>query len=300
MRTQNCLRLHFTGAGAQARPRGRWLAIGAVVAACWGGGGGAVSAWGSAILNLGAGVMNPPAPVVSVRSQAAIPDVAKVVDVSAFGGTLGAVFAAQGFTPAHNWIYSLANQDVPSGLVNPVVFSGTGTAATQINLTTYNPILNSVKSAFGETIRFTMTNPAPDPVLEGATITRHWLQFVNTAAPVNGYGFALPGLGGFWQLDNGQLSWANSGTGPFYDSNAAPGAYSTPYSFYDQPAYYAGVGTYLHFTVLPTWDVNYGGKDYLIIGDTGLTWGFTVVPEPAAWGLGGVGFVGLLVRRVRR
>jgi hypothetical protein len=142
-------------------------------------------------------------------------------------------------------------------------------------------------------------NPPADPVLAGATTMRHWLQFVNTNAQVNGFGFAIPGQPGFWQVDNGQVvgmaggadRGAVNGPGPYYDSNAPGGGYSLPYTFHDSPEFYSGIGTYLHFTLIPAWDVSVGGNNHIIVGDTGITWGFRIVPEPSTVTLMVIGIV---------
>ena len=254
-------------------------------------------------LTLAPGISNPAPAAFAANKQIALADTVQLVSAASFSSTLTAVNNAQGFTPAHNWIYSTSPTDLPAGLSNPVPLVSPAGLDSVYNLTSYNLSLGSIGSLFGETIRFSLLNAPADPVVNdpSATITRHWIQVVNTRSQVNGYGFALPGLGGFWQLDNGQLSWSSPSTGPFYDSNAAAGAYSTPYDFFDFPKYYQGVGNYLHFTVFPAWEVDTGGKSYQILGDTGLTWGFSVIALPEPSGVLWLGLAGcLMVRSPRR
>ncbi len=140
-------------------------------------------------------------------------------------------------------------------------------------------------------MKFTLVNPPADPVLAGAKITEHWLQLLNEDQPYNHFGFAIARRQGFWELDNGDKA---PGDGPFYDSN---GGNIVPPTFLDTPGPIegiggvSGIGAYLHFTTIPSWDVLVGATNYAIVGDTGITWGFTVVPEPSTIILVGVGIV---------
>ena len=44
-----------------------------------------------------------------------------------------------------------------------------------------------------------------------------------------------------------------------------------------------GAGTYLHFTTIPAWEISNGGTvDWLVVANTGLSWGFAIVPEPSS------------------
>lgn len=267
-----------------------------------------LSLWSSAvqgaIITLGAGVKNPPDPLTSIVPETTIADKAELVGSANFNAILAATLNAQGYTAGNNWLYSFTSPPLPGGLANPVALP----ANAAFNITKYELSLNPAKTAFGETFDFTLVNPPADPVLARATITRHWLQFVNTDKKINGFGYAIAGLSGFWQVDNGQVVGTAGGTnrgavggaGPYYDSNAPGGGFSVPYSFHDFPHYYSGVGTYLHFTAIPAWDVSKEGSNYVIVGDTGIKWGFTIVPEPSTLTIF-FGFVLILiVARFRR
>ena len=67
------------------------------------------------------------------------------------------------------------------------------------------------------------------------------------------------------------------------------------------PRFYSGVGSYLHFTVIPIWDVftpATGSKpatENIDVADFGLAWGFFVVPEPSSLLLLAAEFLGLVV-----
>lgn len=259
----------------------------------------AVPAQAVPTITLANGVANPPPNVTSTGlapPQTAIADTATLVPAAQFTGVLQSTLNAQGFTAANNW--TLANNVVT--LANNATF----------NITAYNLFLNGAGTAFGETMDFTL-NPnlaAPANVPAGSTATLHWLQYVNTNAKVNGYGFPIAGQQGFWQMDNGQVNGgaaAGAGTGPYYDSNAPGGGFSVPPTFHDAPQFYSGVGTYLHFDAIPTWDVftpAAGGKpatESIDVADYGVAWGFQIVPEPGTASIGLLMVVSLL-RRNRR
>jgi hypothetical protein len=219
-----------------------------------------------------------------VTGETAVADVAQLIPPNQFlnvNAELAKTLVAQGFTAKNNWVYAFVG--LPMGINNPVGMPGNA----DFNVTAYNLFMNGAKTAFGETMDFTLKNPPANPAVPaGAVITSHWLQLVNTSSQVNGYGYALAGEQGFWQLDNGQKDWA-AGVGPFYDSNAPAGAFSVPPTYHDAPQFYSGTGTYLHFITIPSWDVSLNGKDYLLIGNAGIEWGFSISPEPSTFALAG-------------
>lgn len=234
----------------------------------------------AASITLGAGVKNPPPSLSSTGlnpKQTAIADTAAVVKVADVAKLLQSILDAQGFTGANNWTLSTNT----STLDPKAVF----------NLTSYQLYLNGGGTAFGEEIKFTLDpNLAKPNVPAGATASLHWLQYVNTDSKVNGFGFSITGQPGYWQLDNGQKNGgkaAGPATGPYYDSNDGAG-FSTPPSFFDSPHFYSGVGTYLHFTAIPTWDLftpASGGNpatEIISVADYGISWGFQIVPEPSS------------------
>jgi hypothetical protein len=233
----------------------------------------------AATITLAAGVMNPPPSLMSTGltpPQLAVADTARLIPVAQFTGVLQSTLNAQGFTAANNW--TLVNNLLT--LANNATF----------NITQYNLFLNGAGTAFGEDMDFTLNPNLTGPVVPaGSTATLHWLQVLNEDKQYNGFGFAIAGQQGFWQVDNGDVNGgpaAGAGTGPYYDSNSA-GGFSVPPGFHDAPQFYAGVGTYLHFETSPAWDVFTpagGGKpamESIDVADFGLAWGFTIVPEPS-------------------
>lgn len=267
-----------------------------------------LSLWSSAAqgtpITLGAGVKNPPDSLTSIVPETAIADKAELIGSADFNAILAATLNVQGYTSGNNWVYSFTSPTLPAGLENPVALPQNAS----FNITKYELYLNPAKTAFGETFDFTLINPPADPVLAGATITRHWLNLLNMDKRYGNFGYAIAGQQGFWQVDNGDVvgtaggnnRGAVGGAGPYYDSNAPGGGFSVPYSFHDSPEYYSGIGTYLHFTTIPAWDVDIGGKNHIIVGDTGISWGFTIVPEPSTITLMVVGVLILIVTRFRR
>jgi len=259
---------------------------------------------GDVVITTAAGVKNPPDPQRSNVPETAVADKAQLVTSASFDPLLSALLVDQKFIAANNWIYSFKAADLPKGIVNPVALPTVAPNNANFNITTYDLRLNPGKTAFGETFKFTLLNPPADPVLNGATITKHWIQLVNESKQVtkdNGtpegtpYGFTIPGQQGFWALDNGFVDWSKAGDAPFYDSNAGPAVF--PPNFVDNPEFFsAQTGTtYLHFITIPAWDVAFGGKDYVIVGDTGITWGFTIIPEPSTIILVSIGGVLLVI-----
>ena len=227
-------------------------------------------------------------PVAGVGT--AIADVAQLTSATSapftatqVGNALSALLTDQGFTAANNWIYTF--NGLPGLLTNPI---GLGNA--NFNITTYTLGLNGAKTGFGETMQFTLQNgpPAPDLTgLRGATETEHWLQLVNESVKLAGtFGFQINGLQGWWGLDNGFVVRNNQNptAAPYYDSNNGPAIF--PPNFTDTPHYFSPLltgTTYLHFVTIPVWDVSYNANDYVLVGNAGLEWGFTITPEPATF-----------------
>ncbi|WP_347986274.1 hypothetical protein [Methylomonas sp. AM2-LC] len=231
-------------------------------------------------ITLGAGVVNPPPNLASTGlnpKQIAVADTATLVSAANFTNVLQATLNAQGFTAANNWT-----------LVNNAVALADNT---KFNITNYSLSLNGTGTKFGETMDFTLNpNPAAPTAPAGSTVTEHWLQILNEDQKYGGFGYAIAGQNGFWQLDNGDKAGgaaAGAGTGPYYDSNAAGGGFSVPPTFHDFPHYYSGVGTYLHFTAIPTWDIYTpaaGGKaasETIDVGSYGIAYGFQINASPA-------------------
>src|SRR5215467_10710623 len=264
------------------------------------------------------GVTNPPSSLSTTAlpsPQAAIPDTATLVPTTGLLGTLQAVLDAQGFSNANNWslianAVTLANNAIFT-LVQYNLFLNPGGNNQDGGL----PIGTPAGSAFAETIRLALDPNLASPanVPAGSTATIHWLQLLNEDKPYNGFGFLIASMPGFWQFDNGDFSGgaaAGPATGPYYDSFAPLGAFPVPPLFVDSPRFYSGVGSYLHFTVIPIWDVftpAAGGRpatESIDVADFGLAWGFFVVPEPSSLLLLAVGFLGMVVyaagRRTQR
>ena len=189
------------------------------------------------------------------------------------------VLNAQGFTATNNWTLNS----------NTVVLN----SATIFNVSTYSLFPNGDNSQVGETMDFNIGSNANVPmpnVPKGSTATLHWLQYVNSNAKVNGYGFQIVPLNRFWQMDNGQANGgAASGpaTGPYLDSNGdslyAVGNAFGPPNFGDSPMYYSDADTtYLHFVTIPTWDVftpasgMTPASETIYVANEGLAWGFSV------------------------
>ena len=237
-----------------------------------------VSVPAAVTITLGPGVQNPPPNVTSLVPETAIADKATLVPVANFSGVLQSVLNAQGFTNANNWTLSTTMVSLDPNAT--------------FNITKYELFLNPAQTAFGETMDFTL-NPnlaQPANLPPGSTATLHWLQMLNEDKKYNNFGFPVAGQQGFWQTDNGDVNGgpaAGAATGPYYDSNAGGGSFSTPPSFHDEPKFYSGIGTYLHFTAIPAWDIFTPAagltpaSSTIAVGDYGLAWGFVIVPEPA-------------------
>ena len=239
-----------------------------------------------------------PNPTVSV-----IPDTLGLAGQSGYtqaqwSSALATSLTDQGFTVANNWVYSFSG--LPVGMTNPV---GLGSTA-NFNVTQYSLSVTPAQPGgqIQEPVQFTLSLGNTNV---SAGSTPHWLQLLNESQQygtdeTNGkaFGYQINGMPGYWELDNGDLAVGDkAGVGPYYDSNSGP-AYST--TFFDNPSVgRATPGTFLHFLTIPSWDVSQGGKDYILIGNQAITWGYTVVPEPAALALMSFGGAALLLIRRR-
>jgi hypothetical protein len=226
-----------------------------------------------------------PNPLSAADGRTAIADTLMLSPSAVWNNALILTLEAQGFTPLNNWTYS----GMPLALA----------ADANYNVTTYTLALrNGVQ--FHEPVAFSLALGGTDGPL-GATL--HWLNLLNedrryaTTENPAGFGFAIPGLPGFWQFDNGDLSATmTNGVAPFYDSNNGPNVF--PPNFRDDPSVAQQVGSFLHFFTIPTWDVVEAGDHTLIIGDTGVSWGYAVVPEPASLVLLAIGLLILIFLRL--
>jgi hypothetical protein len=274
-------------------------------------------------ITLGAGVVNPPPNKQTTAlnpQQTAIADKATLIPVATFGPTFQSLLTAEGYSNANNWFLNTNT----ATLANNATF----------NITDYKLTLNpggngqfglpdgtAAGSAFGENIDFTL-NPnlaQPGNLPNGSTATVHWLQIFNAStATANGHAgvqLAAPNNVGYWYIDNGFVSGTSPPTGaggvaPYYDSNG--GLNIVPPTFGDTPSFFSGVGYFLHFQVVPVWDVfvpaqpAQGGNpavpasETMYVADYGVAWGFRVVPEPSSITImvfGIVTFVGIAWKR---
>ncbi len=276
----------------------------------------AVPAQAAPTLTLANGVTNPPPDKLSTSlnpQQTAVADKAALIPVATFGPALQGLLTAEMFSAANNW--SLDTSTVT--LANNATF----------NVTQYNLTRNGAGDAFGEVMKFTLdAQPTMPNVPNGSTATLHWLQIFNMSdASANahaGVQLASPNDTGYWYIDNGFVQGAavdatnngdgtnNGNNGPYYDSNndanVTNKTFSTPLMFSDTPGDFSGVGYYIHFSVIPTWDVytpaTLAGPatDTIYVADYGVGWGFSVVPEPATYVLMVFATLSFLVIAVRR
>jgi hypothetical protein len=241
-------------------------------------------------ITLGPGVTNPATNLTSTVPETAVPDTETLVPVASFLPILQATLTTQGFTVANNWLVN----------TSAVVLANNAT----FNITTNNLFLNGAGTKFGETNSFNLSpNLAGPASVGGSSNSIHWLQILNESQQFGGFGYAISGFQGFYQLDNGDKPGglaAGPLTGPYYNSNPPPFGFSIPPGFFDGPNFYAGVGTYLHFDAIPVWDVYTPAAglnpatDTIDVGNYGLSWGFTIVPEPSSVILTAVGLLGLV------
>lgn len=262
--------------------------------------------------------MNPPNSLPStglVPQQTAVADTATLVSKATFNPYVQALLTAEGYSQGNNWNY----------FPNVVTLSNTAT----FNITQYNLFLNGAGTAFGENMGFTLNPNLNGPqIVPGSVATEHWLQVFNMSmANANGHAgqsLAAPNNMGFWYNDNGfatgmTVDGTNNGAGtnngsngPYYDSNNVPATsgmtFSTPPDFFDGPQFFSGVGFYIHFLAIPTWDVytpaanGNPATDSIEVGNYGVMWGFSIVPEPSSVSLLMVALVclvGFIWRRTR-
>lgn len=225
-----------------------------------------------------------PNPLTAGDGRTAVADTAMLSASAVWNNALILTLAAQGFTVANSWTYN----GTPLALADNANY----------NVTTYTLGLNAGVQ-FHEPVAFNLGLGATVAPVGG---TIHWLNLLNedqrypTTENPAGFGFAIPGFAGFWELDNGDLSatMAN-GVFPFYDSNMGPNI--LPPNFRDDPSVAQAPGSYLHFFTMPAWDVVQAGQHVLTIGGTGVSWGYVVVPEPTTFALLVIGLLGLMSRR---
>ncbi len=129
-------------------------------------------------------------------------------------------------------------------------------------LLTYSLSVDGDGSEASETMDFTIGNVPMPPVPNGSTPTPHWLQILNddqqyaTASGTGPFGYAIIPLQGFWQMDNGDTAGRtckrarHQSVLPFQRR-----LFVAARTFMTSPGPYSGVGTYLHFVTIPTWDV---------------------------------------------
>ncbi len=229
-------------------------------------------------------VATPPS-MKAANGNTFVPYTAALVGINAWNTELADTLTAQSFTPEYGWLYgNFANGPTsPVTLANNAVF----------NVKTYQLYLNPAdKNQAGETMDFTLNmGDTQAPTLAGATVTPHWLQLIHENPQTNDFGYSIPALGGgYWLVDNGEVS-NNTGTaGPFYDSNNPMPPTTVPPRLYDSPNWYdANVGVYVQFWSILSWDVFDGSQHYLVVSNQAVYWGFYVVPEPSSLALGVAG-----------
>jgi hypothetical protein len=277
----------------------------------------AVPAQAVPTITLANGVTNPPPNLQStglIPQQTAIADTATLIPLATFGPALQSLLTMQSFTAANNWSID----------TNTVTLDNNAT----FNITQHELTLNGPGTAFGQNFEFTI-NPnlaAPPNTPVGSTVTQHWLQIFNMSmADANGYAgtqLAAPFDTGYWYIDNGFVAGAtvdatnngagtnNGNNGPYYDSNNnavnSGTTFSVPPTFFDGPGFFSGVGFYIHFNAIPVWDVyvpaanGNPATDAIYVGNYGMGWGFSIVPEPGAFVLMVFSAVSILIVAVRR
>jgi PEP-CTERM motif len=239
-----------------------------------------------------------PASVTLANGNIGVADTFQLSPQANWNVILSQVLDAQGFTSANGWSYSLLHITSLASNASYTVVNGAGNFNGGRPIVGYklrsdggNPSSNNL---LDESMHVTFslgstTAPAPN----GATVTQHWLQILNEDRQYplggGGYGFAIPGQSGYWQIDNNDQTFTKgSGISPYYDVNF--GGWSTTEVGDDPTVLSDGLkGAYLHFTMLPVWDAQTGTGtnmvDTLYVGDQGFSWGFSVVPEPSTLAL---------------
>jgi hypothetical protein len=232
-----------------------------------------------------------PASVTLANGNVGVADPLQLSGQAIWSVILSQVLDAQGYTSGNGWNYSLINitplaNNASYTVRNAAFADGTGVVKRGYQLQ------SSGGNALNEPMRVAFnlgTTAAPAPM--GATVTQHWIQIINEDRQYplggGGYGFAITGQSGFWQIDNNDKTFTvGSGFSPFYD--VAFNGWSTTAVGDDPTVLSDGLaGAYLHFTMLPVWDAQTVamGKttDTLYVGDQGFSWGFSVVaPEPSS------------------
>ncbi len=246
---------------------------------------GSSPALGDATLTFTAPAVATPPSMTAANGNVFVPYTAALVGINSWNTALADTLTAQSFTPEMGWLYG----NYTNGPTNPVTLANNAV----FNVKTYALSLNPAdKNEGGETMDFMLNLGATQaPTLAGATVTPHWLQLIHENPQTNDFGYSIPALGGgYWLLDNGEVS-NNTGTaGPFYDSNNPMPPTTVPPRLFDFPHWYdANPGVYVQFWSIMAWDVQDGSQNYLVVSNQALFWGFYVAPEPSSLALGALG-----------
>ena len=219
------------------------------------------------------------------NGNVAVADKLQLSNKGVWSTILGQVFNKQGFTAANNWSYSTDNITSLSNDYNYTVTNGTGTFDDGTPQIGYK-LQSSGGNALDESIHVTL-NIGSTTKPSGTSVTQHWVQVIHEDRQYGNYGFAITGQQGFWQIDNGDQTFTvGSNVTPFYDV-----AFSSMWSasdYGDDPTVLNDgvLGAYLHFYTIPVWDVqtvaNSVTTDTLYMANAGISWGFSVVPEPGS------------------
>jgi hypothetical protein len=194
----------------------------------------------------------------------------------------------QGFTNEYGWFF------------DSITLGNTANFNVTVNQDTVNPFQagGQVKASVQLSVNFGNT-------VQPADSTVHWLQILDedqqygtTETGGTAFGYSIPPLPGYWEFDNGDVQNNGNGIAPFYDSNDGPNI--VPPDFSDNASVGSAIpGTFLHFILIPTWDVTSGNTNTVYVASQGIAWGYAVVPEPASVGLLALIVTGGLMRRRR-